>query len=287
MSFLPAGFLDSGPVQRALVTGAVAAVISAIAGVLTLIRGQSFAGHALTDVSAAGGAAAVLFGAGPLAGFLAGALVGGFGMETVELRRRSERDLVAGIMLGLGLGVSALILGRIVSSGSNGGAPVTILFGSLFILPPGVILPVSICGAVAVVLAALFTRPLLLAALDPDLLTVQGGSPRLMRLVHLTMLALAVAVSSLTVGAILSTAFLIGPAATATRLSARPGRTMALAAILGLIAGWGGILMSYKSYDWTDGHAWPVSFCIVALIVAAHLLLPPVFGRLLKPRQKG
>ena len=56
------GFFSSEPVHVALAVGAIAAVVSGIVGVFTVIRGQSFAGHALSDIGTAGGSAAFLVG---------------------------------------------------------------------------------------------------------------------------------------------------------------------------------------------------------------------------------
>jgi zinc/manganese transport system permease protein len=84
----------------------------------------------------------------------------------------------------------------------------------------------------------------------------------------------------MTVGAILSTALLIGPAAIALRLARRPGAALLLSAAIGLAASWGGLLMAYDSYYWTPGHGWPVSFCIVALIFGAYLGIVHVPDRL-------
>ena len=92
-----------------------------------------------------------------------------------------------------------------------------------------------------------------------------------MGLLHLLVLALAVSLSAITIGAVLSTALLIGPAATALRLPKRPGTAIALAAALGVAATWGGIWLAYDSYAWTPGHTWPVSFFVVALIVAVYM----------------
>jgi zinc/manganese transport system permease protein len=49
------GLFASGPVRTALLVGAVVAVTSGVIGVFTVIRGQSFAGHALADVATTGG----------------------------------------------------------------------------------------------------------------------------------------------------------------------------------------------------------------------------------------
>jgi zinc/manganese transport system permease protein len=88
------------------------------------------------------------------------------------------------------------------------------------------------------------------------------------------MLALAVAVglSALTIGAILSTALLIGPAATALRLTRRVGWAIAAAGVIGVGATWLGVLLAYDSYDWgSGGQGYPVSFFIVALIFLLYL----------------
>jgi zinc/manganese transport system permease protein len=46
---------------------------------------------------------------------------------------------------------------------------------------------------------------------------------------------------------------------------------VALAALIGLAATWGGTVLAYESYYWTPGRGWPVSFCIVSLIFCAYL----------------
>ncbi|MGH9045281.1 MAG: metal ABC transporter permease, partial [Acidimicrobiales bacterium] len=70
------GFFSNQTVQIALCVGAMTAATSAVVGVFTVIRGHSFGGHALTDVSAAGGAGALLAGMSPLSGFVVGGILG-------------------------------------------------------------------------------------------------------------------------------------------------------------------------------------------------------------------
>ncbi|OYV58305.1 MAG: cation ABC transporter permease, partial [Acidocella sp. 21-58-7] len=117
-----AAFFSNGPVQVALIIGGGAALVSAVVGVFTVLRGQSFAGHALADISSAGGSAALLFGIRPLAGFLAMAALGAGGMEAIGARQIRERDLVTGIVLGAGLGVTALLLYLDMTTTSASGA---------------------------------------------------------------------------------------------------------------------------------------------------------------------
>ncbi|HEX4258862.1 MAG TPA: metal ABC transporter permease, partial [Streptosporangiaceae bacterium] len=56
------GLLASSPVRVAVLVGTVVAITSAVVGVFTVTRGQSFAGHSLADVATTGGSGAFLVG---------------------------------------------------------------------------------------------------------------------------------------------------------------------------------------------------------------------------------
>jgi zinc/manganese transport system permease protein len=274
------GFFTSEPVHTAVVIGGGAAIVSGVVGVFTVMRGQSFAGHALADVSSAGGAASFLLGINPLLGFLVMGVLAASSMELVRVHRATERDLVTGVMLGAGLGLTALLLFLDVTSSSTTGAAVTVMFGSMFAIPASIIPLAVAVGVGAVFVVALLYRPLLLSSLDPEVAAVRGVPVRLVGLLHLIVLALAVALSAITVGAILSTALLIGPAAIALHVAKRPGWAVLVAAAIGVAATWCGILVAYDSYAWTGGHGWPVSFCIVTLIFLAYIVAGrPARGR--------
>jgi zinc/manganese transport system permease protein len=264
-------FLASAPVQTALIVAGAAAVVSAVVGVFTILRGQAFAGHALADVSSAGGAAAFLFGVAPLFGFLGVAVLAAGAMEAAGVRRARERDLVTGIVLGAGLGLTALLLYFDVTAHRTTGAAIAVMFGSMFAIPASIMPVALLTGAAALGVVALIYRPLLLASLDPSLAAVQGVRVRLVGLLHLLVLSLAVTLSAMTIGAILSTALLIGPAASALRLTRRPGAALAVAAVIGLVASWGGIFAAYESFYVSPSHPWPVGFFIVTFIFVIFL----------------
>jgi zinc/manganese transport system permease protein len=266
------GFFSSEPVHTAMAVGGAAALVSGIIGVITVVRGQSFAGHALADVSSAGGAASFLLGINPLLGFMIMAVMAAGGMEMVRVRRARERDLVTGVVLGAGLGLAALLIYFDVTSKSTTGAAITVMFGSMFAIPASIIPLALAVGIVALLVVAMLYRPLLLSSLDPELAAVRGVRVRMIGNLHLMSLALAVSLSAMTVGAILSTALLIGPAAIALRVAKRPGHALILAALIGTGATWAGILLAYDSYYWTPGHGWPVSFFVVALIFALYVI---------------
>ena len=266
------GFFSSQPVHTALLVGAVVAVVSALIGIFTVIRGQSFAGHTLTELSTAGGAGALLIGLSPLTGFVAGGVLGSGAMEAIGIRRARGRDLATGIVLGAAIGAAALFLYLDTTTGATTGASQQILFGSIFVIESSTVPYVIAFAALALVLTAVMYRPLLLSSVSDDIARARGVPVRLVGVLYMLALALAVGLSSLAIGTILSTALLIGPPAIALRLTKRIGLAMLFAAMIGVGATWLGILLAYDSYYWgAADNGWPVSFFIVAIIFVSYL----------------
>jgi zinc/manganese transport system permease protein len=266
------GFFSSEPVHVAIVIGAAGAIVSAVAGVFTVVRGQSFAGHALTDVSTAGGSGAILLGIGPLLGFVGFGIFGAGVMDLIGIRRVRGRDLATGIVLGAAIGLAALILYLDTTVGATTGATQQILFGSIFTVSTATVPIVIALGLFSVGILAVVYRPLLLSSVSEEVAAARGIPLRLIGLLFMLALAVAVGLSALTVGAILSTALLIGPAATALRLTRRVGWAIAIACAVGMGTTWLGVLLAYDSYDWgSGGQGYPVSFFIVALIFLLYL----------------
>jgi len=267
------GLLSSGPVRTAALVGTVVAVTSGVIGVLTVIRGQSFAGHSLGDVATTGGAGAFLAGVSQFWGFLLAGVAGAAIMELIGVQRRRGRDVATGVVLGAALGAAALFLYLGTQTSSTTGASFTILFGSMFVISPDTVPALIASGVVALLVVAVLSRVLLLTSLSPELAAARGVRVRAVGVAFLVALAVAVSLSSVAIGTVLSTALLIGPAATALRVTRSPGTAMAVSALTGTVATWLGILLAYDSYDWSSGgRGWPVSFFVVALVVIAYLL---------------
>jgi zinc/manganese transport system permease protein len=265
------GFFSNGSVELALVVGALVAIVAGTVGVFTVIRGQSFAGEALGDIGATGGSSAYLAGIAPLWGFVGISVAAAAVMELIGIQRARGRDLATGIVLGAGFGLAALFL-YLGTHSSTTGATITILFGSIFQLDTSILPLVAVFGAIALALIIALYRPLLLVSASPELAAARRLPVRLIGSLYLFAMALAVALSAVTIGAILSTALLVGPAATALALTRRPGRAILAAAALGIGAMWLGILLAYDSYDWPPLHqGWPVSFFVVTLILIGYL----------------
>jgi zinc/manganese transport system permease protein len=267
------GFFASGPVQLALLVGTLVAAVSALVGVFTVLRRQSFAGHALADLGAVGGSAAFLLGIPQLVGFVGAGILAAGVMELVGIKRVQGRDVATGIVFGLGLGLTALFLYLDTQHAGTSNAAISVLFGSLFVIDASVLPLVIVLSVIACLIVVIFFRWFLVDSLSQDLAAVRGVPVRLTGILFLVALALAVELSALTIGAVLSTALLIAPAAAALRLTRRVGFAILISIGIGVGSTWLGIVISYESYGWSDGaHSWPVSFCIVVVAFAAYLL---------------
>jgi zinc/manganese transport system permease protein len=268
------GLWSNTAVRTGLGVGAVVAVVSALVGLFTVMRSQSFAGHALADVATAGGAGAGVLGVTPLAGFVVGSLLGAGAMEAIGVERVRQRDVATGVVLGAATGLSALFLYLITLNSSNTGSTQLILFGSLFSVSRSTFLVVAVLSAAVGLALASLGRPLLFASLSPDAAKARGVAVTRVALLFTLLVAVTVGLSSIVIGSVLSTALLIGPPAAALRLGRRLPTTFLLASILGVTAVTLGVVLSYDSYFWWPSHrALPVSFCVVALVVLELLLV--------------
>lgn len=192
-----------------------------------------------------------------------------------------ESEAVA-IVLGATIGLAALFIYLGMSTQSTTGATVSILFGSVFAIAASTIPLIVLLGLLVLAAVLALYRPLLLSSVSPEIATAQGLPTRAIGALYLVVVGLAAALCAITIGTILSTALLIGPAATALRLSKSPLRAMLLASVIGVASMWAGIVLAYDSYAWPPGgHTWPASFFVVSIVLAGYLLagLPGLLSR--------
>ncbi|WP_206831545.1 metal ABC transporter permease [Alicyclobacillus fructus] len=264
--------LASAPVQHALVAGSEIAFLSGLVGAFVILRGQSFAGHVLTDVGTTGGAGAYLVGLNGWFGFLSFGVIASVGMELAGGRTRGERDLATGVVLSLALGFGALFL-YLDAQLAHANASMAVLFGSLFTLDPALVPWISSLAAVCAAAMLLIWRPLALASVNPELARVRGVPVRAMSIAFMVVLAVAVETDALVAGSLLATALIVGPAAAAARFVSNPLRAGVAAGVLGAAIVVASVLLSYDSYNWLPQHtSWPVSFFVAALAFLAYVV---------------
>src|SRR5205809_7401536 len=91
-------------IQNAFLAGSLVAIVAAILGYFLIVRGLTFAGHALSHIGFAGAAGAVLLGINPIFGLLLFTISAGIGIGILGKEIR-ERDIAIGIIMTLSLGL--------------------------------------------------------------------------------------------------------------------------------------------------------------------------------------
>lgn len=265
------GFFQNTQVLNALWIGAIVALLSGVIGIFVVLRGQSFAGHAISDFGGAGAAISFMFAINTLWGFLVFGVLSAIGIEVIGSQAK-ERDLATGIVLSVALGLESLFLFLDTRFTGQASAPMMILFGSVFLVKSSTV-PILIgLTVLSVIVLIVIFRPLLFASISPELAMTRGVPVRLIRFVFIILMALVVEETSLALGALMSSALLIGPAAAATHLTKKIGRAIFLAALIGLVCMWAGIILAYDSFHWPPaGRGWPVSFFVCILVLGFYL----------------
>ncbi len=247
-------------IQDAFIAGSTVAVVAGIVGYFLVTRGLTFAGHALSHIGFAGAAGALLFGVDPLFGMLVFTIAAGIGIGVLR-RDLHEEDINIGIIMMLTLGLGALFIA--LYSGYAEQA-YSILFGTILGISRADVLVTLGIGVAALAALAFIFRPLLFSSIDPEVAAARGVPVRALGIAFLVITAVAVSMSVQVVGVLLVFTLLVGPAAVATRLAARPLAAVALSIAIGLAFTWSGILAAAVS-------GWPVAFCIATVAFAVYL----------------
>ena len=253
--------LDYDFMRNAFAAAGVVAVVSGLVGYFLVLRGQTFAGHALSHIGFAGATGAVLIGVASVWGLVGFTVAAGVGMGLLG-ERLSGRDVAIGVVLSLALGLGLLFLHYYTAFAAQATA---LLFGNVLAVDRSTIVTLIVLAVLTIIGLAVIVRPLIFATLQPELAEAKGVPLRFVSTAFLVIVALAVSQSAQIVGVLLVFALMVGPPATAQRLTTGLWSGMALSAGLALAEAWLGLVIAYH----TD---WPVSFCIAMLSALGYFL---------------
>jgi zinc/manganese transport system permease protein len=246
---------------NAFAAAGIVAVVSSLVGYFLVMRGQTFAGHALSHIGFAGATGAGLIGIAPLWGLLAFTIAAGIAMGALG-ERLSNRDVVIGVVLALALGFGLLFLHYYTSFATQATA---LLFGNVLAVDHAMIAALAALGTITVVALAAIMRPLIFASLQPELAEAKGVPLRFVSTAFLAIVALAVSECAQIVGILLVFTLMVGPPAAAQRVTTGLWGGLFASAAFALSEAWLGLTMAF----YTD---WPVSFCIAVLSALGYFV---------------
>jgi zinc/manganese transport system permease protein len=263
--------------RNALIAGSFVALACGTCGWFVVLRGQVFAGDALSHVAFPGALAAAAAGIDERVGLFVATIAVGVGIALLGRGAVVARgggagastaadDTEIGIVFTfvLGLGLFFLTLFSISSAGGAGIQVAHTLFGSIFGLGAGEARDAAVVGLAIVILVLTIARPLLFATLSPDVAAARGVPTRLLGVGFLALVAVVAAEATQAVGALLLLGLLAAPAAAAHQLTGRPFAGVLLAGMLAVVAMVAGLVLSY-ALPWL-----PPSTAVIAIAVAIY-----------------
>jgi len=179
------------------------------------MRGQTFAGHALSHIGFAGATGAGMIGLDPLWGLLGFALAAGVGMGILG-ERISTRDVAIGVVLSLALGFGLLFLHYYTAFAAQATA---LLFGNVLAVERSTIAILAGLSVVTLTAVAAIMRPLVLRAFSRSWPRQRVYRCRLVSTAFLAIVAMAVSECAQIVGVLLVFTLMVGPPAAAHRLT--------------------------------------------------------------------
>jgi len=245
----------TGVMANTWIAASIVAVIAGMTGYFAVLRGQTFAAHAIPNGAFAGAAGASLLGINVIFGLAVFAVASALGIGALSSGTRSGKarhDVVTALTLVLMLGLGALFVSINAEYAQETYA---LLFGEVFGVSSAEVLPIAGLGIAAAVAIGVAFRPLMLTSALPEVADSRGVSSRKVELYFLLVVAITTSMTVPVVGALLMFSLMIGPAAAARSVTARPGVALALSVAIALAVTWLSIALSYRTN-------WPLGFFV-------------------------
>jgi len=228
--------------QRALIGGALAALMSSVVGTWLVLRGMSFFGDAFVHGVVPGIAAAVVLDINPLIGAAVAAAIMVLAIETVHRQTVLSEDTSIGLLFVGMLALGVVIISRL---DSYSGSLTSILFGDALGVTSGDLVGQAVLAVVIIAIALALYRPLLALSFNAEKAELLGMNPKRAHAALLVLIAAAVIGSYQSVGTLLVFGLLVGPPATASLIARTVPRMMVYAVVIALFSVWLGLTLSY------------------------------------------
>ena len=260
--------------SRALIAGVGVALVAGPLGCYIVWRRLAYFGDTLSHAALLGVALALLFQVNiTLSVFLVSVFAS---LALVLLQRRIT--LSADALLGL-LAHSALAVGMVALSFMTWVRVdlMGFLFGDILAVTPFDIAVIWGGGLFVLLILVIFWQSLFAATVNLELAQAEGMKPEQANIIFMMLMAAVIAISMKIVGVLLITSMLIFPAAIARRFASGPEQMALIAAIVGIIAVFGGL---YGSLQW-DTPAGP-SIVVAASVFFILTVIPTASFQIFK-----
>ena len=247
--------------QRALLEVVLIALAASTIGVLLTLRRLAYAGESLGHALVPGAAVFVAIGLPGDVGATIGAITAAIAVAWLVRREEAREDVAVALVFAVALAVGVAIL----SITAPAQRVLAILLGDVLAVDRADLIAAAAVGAIIIAAVVGGQRVAVTAAFDPAWSRVAGIRPGVADVALLIGTALALGASLRGLGALLSVALLLGPAAIARPWVTRTPPLLIAAPLIGSVLSIAGLLLSY--------HAGLAAGPAIATLIAGCFLL--------------
>ena len=249
--------------QTALLEIGVLSVACGSLGAWVVLRRLAFLSHALGHCTFPALVVAALAGWSLVGTSLVAALIVALILGLLAGRRELADGVAVAIVLSTALAIGAVLVSGATDIGQRAD---TLLFGTLLGVSDADVWRSVAAAILAVAVAVGLGRPLLAATFDSDLAQAGGVPARLITLALLSSLAVTVSATVSIVGALMVSALILVPAATAALVTRQLRTLIAASVALTFLVGAGGLWLSVR----LDA---PPGGCIAVVAVGLYVVV--------------
>ena len=255
--------------QRSLIAAVMVTIVAGYLGLFLIMKNQALMGDGLAHVSFGGIALGVVLGASsPLWYAMLFAVIASVCINELQSRDILTGDASIAIFLTGMLALGLVILKVWEGEEFTGIAKVhSYLFGNLLLMPEDSLDLIALVCVISLVLLAAMRNALLTTSIDPLSARTQGIPVRRIELLFGIITAAVVVSMVKVVGALLVTALLVTPAATAKQISSSFKSCVFMTQVIGLISVMSGIYISSEMNSGTGSTIALVAAIIFAIVV--------------------
>ena len=262
-------FFELEMAQRSLIAAVIVTIVAGYLGLFLIMKNQALMGDGLAHVSFGGIAIGVVLGASsPLWYALLFAVIASVCINELQSRDILTGDASIAIFLTGMLALGLVILKLWEGEEFTGIAEIhSYLFGNLLLMPEDSLDLIALVCVVSLVLLTAIRNALLATSIDPLAARIQGIPVRRIELLFGIITAAVVVSMVKVVGALLVTALLVTPAATAKQVSSSFKSCVFMTQVIGLISVISGIYISSEMKLGTGSTIALVAAIIFAIVV--------------------
>lgn len=269
--------------QRSLIAAIMVTIVAGFLGLFLIMKNQALMGDGIAHVSFGGIAVGVVLGASsPLWYALLFAIIASICINELQSREILTGDASIAIFLTGTLALGLFILKVWEGDEFTGVAEIhSYLFGNLLLMPEESLDLIALVCVVSLILLAAMRNALLATTIDPFAARIQGIPVRRIELLFSIITAAVVVSMVKVIGALLVTALLVTPAATAKQISSSFKSCVFMTQVVGLISVISGI---YVSAEMNSGTGSTIAL-VAAIIFVIVLTSKSAFNLVIKKHE--